>query len=162
MRDAMKNTTGGGNDVSTKRTLDLDLERRRLLIALSGGISLPLLVRSRPAGAATTASSSLPQSTPAASIDTPTTLTFNSTETTGLVTQYAYLNGSAKPNPVFSFYGVANSLVSQCGPAYPRYNMVSPDLSNSDTLSPGTLYATFYHTGTTLDIIQYGLSDNVT
>jgi hypothetical protein len=52
--------------------------------------------------------------------------------------------------------------VTQCGPAYPRQNMVSADLSNSDTLSPGTFYASFYHTGTTLDIIQYGLSDNVT
>jgi len=40
--------------------------------------------------------------------------------------------------------------------------MVSADLSNSDTLSPATIYASFYHTGTTLDIIQYGLSDNVT
>jgi hypothetical protein len=48
------------------------------------------------------------------------------------------------------------------GPHYPRVNMVSADLANSDTQSPGTIYATFYHTGTTLDIIQYGLSDGVT
>jgi hypothetical protein len=143
-----------------KGTLNFDRERRDLLIALSGGISLPLLVGSHRAGAA--GSISLPQSTPTASVDTPTTLTLNSSATPGLVTQYAYLNGSAKPNPVFSFYGVASSLVSQCGPAYPRYNMVTADLSNSDTLSPGAIYATFYHTGTTLDIIQYGLSDNVT
>ncbi len=140
---------------------DLDRERRRLLLAISGGVSLPLWVPSRSARAATSAFISRPQSTPAVSADTPT-LTFNSTATPGLVTQYAFLNSSAKPNPVFSFYGVANSLLSQCGPAYPRYNMVSADLSNSDTLSPGTLYATFYHTGTALDILQYGLSDNVT
>ena len=156
----MKNTSR--DDVSPKVTLDLDLERRRLLIALSGGISVPLLAVSRPAGPTTAVSVSPPQSAPSASVGTPMTLTFNSTATPGLVTQHAYLTSSAKPNPVFSFYGVANSLVSQCGPAYPRYNMVSPDLSNSDTLSPSTLYATFYHTGTTLDIIQYGLSDNVT
>jgi hypothetical protein len=40
--------------------------------------------------------------------------------------------------------------------------MVSADLSNSDTLSPATIYASFYHTGKTLDIIQYGFSDSVT
>ena len=44
----------------------------------------------------------------------------------------------------------------------PRYNMVSADLSNSDTSSAGTIYATFYHTGKTLDIVQYGFADNVT
>jgi hypothetical protein len=150
------------DDIPPNGTLDFNRERRDLLIALSGGISLPLLVNSRPARAATSASISLPQSTPAASVDTPSKLTFNSTVTPGLTTQYAYLNSAAKPNPVFSFYGTANSLVTQCGPAYPRENMVSADLSNSDTLSPAAIYASFYHTGTTLDIIQYGLSDNVT
>src|ERR1700723_3433782 len=142
--------------------LDFNRERRDLLIAFGGGISLPLLICSRPAGAATSASITLSQSTPAASVDTPSTVTFNSTATPGLKTQYAYLNSAAKPNPVFSFYGTATSLVTRCGPAYPRENMVSADLSNSDTLSPATIYASFYHTGTTLDIIQYGLSDNVT
>jgi hypothetical protein len=141
------------DDVPPNGAPDFNRERRDLLIALSGGISLPLLVGSRPAGAA---------STPAASVDIPSTLTFNSTATPGLQTQYAYLNSAAKPNLVFSFYGTANSLVTQVGPAYPRQNMVSADLSNSDTLSPATIFASFYHTGTTLDIIQYGLSDNVT
>jgi hypothetical protein len=40
--------------------------------------------------------------------------------------------------------------------------MVSADISVSDTLSPGTFYATFYHTGKALDLIQYGFSDTVT
>jgi len=40
--------------------------------------------------------------------------------------------------------------------------MVSTDTSNSNTFSPGTIYASFYHTGKTLDLIQYGLSDTVT
>lgn len=142
--------------------LDVDRERRDLLIALSAGISLPMLAGSRLAGAESPVAIPPPRSTPAELIDAPTTLTFNSTATPGLVTQYAYLNSGAKLNPVFSFYGAADSIVSRCGPTYPRYNMVSADQSNSDTLSPGTLYATFYHTGTTLDIIQYGLSDNVT
>jgi len=150
------------DDVPPNGALDFNRERRDLLIALSGGISLPLMVGSRPAGAATSASISLPQSTPAASVDIPSTLTFNSTATPGLETQYAYLNSAAKPNPVFSFYGTANSLVTQVGPAYPRQNMVSADQANSDTLSPATIYTSFYHTGTTLDIIQYGLSDDVT
>jgi len=150
------------DDVPPDGALDVDSERRRLLIAFSAGISLPLLTSNRSARAAASAAISQPQATPAGSVDTPIAVTLNSTATPGLVTQYAYLNSSAKPNPVFSFYGVANALVSRCGPAYPRYNLVSPDLSNSDTLSPGTLYATFYHTGTTLDILQYGLSDNVT
>lgn len=45
---------------------------------------------------------------------------------------------------------------------FPRESMVSADISVSDTLSPGALYATFYHTGSALDLIQYGLSDTVT
>jgi hypothetical protein len=39
--------------------------------------------------------------------------------------------------------------------------MVSAVLSTADTFSAGTVYTTFFHTGTTLDIIQYGLSENV-
>jgi hypothetical protein len=39
--------------------------------------------------------------------------------------------------------------------------MVSAAHSTADTFSPGTLYTTFYHTGTTLDVMQYGFSDNV-
>src|SRR3984957_9472376 len=142
--------------------LDFNRERRDLLIAFGGGISLPLLICSRPAGASVSTSISLPQSMPAASVDSPATLTFDSTPTPGLETQSAYLNSPPKPNPVFSFYGTANSLVTRVGPVYPRENMVSADLSNSDTLSPGVIYASFYHTGRTLDIIQYGFSDSVT
>jgi hypothetical protein len=142
------------------RAFEFSLERRQLLIAFGGGITIPLLVCSRSAGAAP--SFSLPQSLPPPSLDTSPTVTFDSTATSGLVTQNAYLSNAAKPNPAFSFYGPANSLVSQLGPHYPRVNMVSADLANSDTQSPGTIYATFYHTGTTLDIIQYGLSDGVT
>jgi hypothetical protein len=160
IRDTMK--TPIMDDVWPNNALDFNRDRRDLLIAFSGGISLPLLLCSRPAGASVSASISPPQSTPAASVDSPATVTFNSTATPGLATQYAYLRSAAKPNPVFSFYGTASSLVTQVGAAYPRQNMVSADLSNSDTLSPAAIYATFYHTGTTLDIIQYGLSDNVT
>ncbi len=95
-------------------------------------------------------------------LDLTPTVTSNSTATAGLVTQEAFLTNGSKLNPAYSFYGVAGSLVSQLGSAYPRLNMVSADLSNSDTSSPAVIYATFYHTGKTLDIIQYGFSDNVT
>jgi hypothetical protein len=95
-------------------------------------------------------------------LDLTPTVTSNSTATAGLVSQEAFLTNGSKLNPAYSFYGVAGLLVSQLGPAYPRQNMVSADLSNSDTLSPATIYASFYHTGKTLDIIQYGFSDNAT
>src|SRR5258708_32640457 len=39
--------------------------------------------------------------------------------------------------------------------------MVSVANSTADTFSPGTVYTTFYHTGTMLDVIQYGFADNV-
>lgn len=39
--------------------------------------------------------------------------------------------------------------------------MVSVADSNADTFAEGTVYATFYHTGTMLDVMQYGFSDNV-
>ena len=39
--------------------------------------------------------------------------------------------------------------------------MVSAANSNADTFAEGTVYTTFYHTGTMLDVMQYGFSDNV-
>lgn len=102
-----------------------------------------------------------PPPTPPA-LDITPTVTFDATATTGLTTTHAYLTASSDVNSAFSFYGAANSLVTQLGPIYPRQTMVSADLSNSDTLSPGTIYTTFYHTGKSLDLIQYGYSDVVT
>jgi hypothetical protein len=93
--------------------------------------------------------------------DTPT-VTFDDTATADLTTFYGELSGSSSPDPVFGFSGAVSSAVTQFGPAYPRFNMVSTDTSNSNTFSPGTIYASFYHTGKTLDLIQYGLSDSVT
>jgi hypothetical protein len=90
------------------------------------------------------------------------TVTFDDTATPGLTTFYGELSDSSSPDPVFGFSGAVSSAVKQFGPAYPRFNMVSADTSNSDTYSPGTIYASFYHTGKTLDLIQYGASDTVT
>jgi hypothetical protein len=95
-------------------------------------------------------------------LDITPTVTFDDTATPGLTTLYGELSDSSSPDPVFGFSGAVGSAVKQFGPAYPRFNMVSTDTSNSDTYSPGTIYASFYHTGKTLDLIQYGASDTVT
>ena len=73
----------------------------------------------------------------------------------------AYLTGSSAVNPAFTFSGAAPSLITQLGPTAPRLNMVSAANSNADTFATGTVYTTFYHTGTMLDVMQYGFSDNV-
>jgi hypothetical protein len=95
-------------------------------------------------------------------LDITPTVSFSNTQAAGLTTYTAYLTGASAPNSVFSYTGAASSLVTQLGGSYPRESMVSADISVSDTLSPGALYATFYHTGKALDLIQYGFSDTVT
>ncbi len=95
-------------------------------------------------------------------LDITPSVTFGNAQGAGLTTYDAYLTGASAINPVFSFTGVANPLVTQLGGASPRENMVSADDSVSDTLSPGTVYATFYHTGKALDLIQLGFSDSLT
>jgi hypothetical protein len=95
-------------------------------------------------------------------LDITPTVAFDDKATAGLTTSYAYLKGSSAINPVFGFSGAAASDVTQLGPASPRFDMVSIDIANSDTFSAGTIYASFYHTGKALDLIQYGLGDSVT
>jgi hypothetical protein len=95
-------------------------------------------------------------------LDITPAVTFDGTAAAGLTTFNGYLSASSSTNPVFSYSGAPSSGVTQLGPAYPRFNMVSTDTANSDTLSPGTIYATFYHTGKSLDLIQYGSTDSVT
>jgi hypothetical protein len=95
-------------------------------------------------------------------LDITPTVSFSETQAAGLTTYAAYLTSASAPNSVFFYTGAASSLVTQLGGSYPRQSMVSADISVSDTLSPGTLYTTFYHTGKALDLIQYGLSDTVT
>jgi hypothetical protein len=95
-------------------------------------------------------------------LDIMPTVTFDDTATAGLTPFYGYLTGSSTANPAFGYSGAASSAVTQFGPAYPRFNMVSSATSDSDTFAPGTIYASFYHTGKTLDLLQYGASDTVT
>ena len=142
--------------------------RREILIALGIGMSAPLLGCGGGGGggaAAAPPSSPNPPAPPAPPtpppLDITPTVTFDANATTGLTTSYAYLTGSSAVNPAFTFTGAAPSLIKQLGPTYPRLTMVSAANANADTFGSGTVYTTFYHTGTMLDVIQYGISDNV-
>jgi hypothetical protein len=142
---------------TTDMPSEFSSKRRELLIAMGVGMSaMPLLSCGGGGGSGT------PPPPPPPPVDVTPTATFDATVTPGLITNYGFLADANTVNPVFSFYGAASSLVTQLGPVYPRLNMVSADVSNSDTLSPGVLYTTFYHTGQVLDLIQYGYSDAVT
>jgi hypothetical protein len=102
-----------------------------------------------------------PPPPPPPTLDLTPTVTFDATATPGLTTNHAYLTDSSAVNSAFTFSGAAKSLIAQFGSASPRSNMVSVVNSTADTFSPGTLYTTFYHTGTMLDVIQFGFADNV-
>jgi lysophospholipase L1-like esterase len=144
--------------------------RREILIALGIGMTAPLFgcgggggsgaVASAPA-APTPPTPTPPAPPPPPALDITPTVTFDANATSGLTTNYAYLTGSAAVNPAFTFSGAAPSLINQLGPTPPRANMVSAANSNADAFAPGTVYTTFYHTGTMLDVMQYGFSDNV-
>ena len=105
----------------------------------------------------------LANSTAAAPAPTPPTLditptvTFDANATTGLMVNNAFLTSTSAVNPAFTFNGAAPSLIAQLGSSVPRLNMVTVASSNADTFGPGTVYATFYHTGTMLDVAQFGL-----
>jgi hypothetical protein len=139
----------------TNKASNCDAKRRELLIALGLGLGAPSF------GYGWDSESSLnPPSSIDPSIDIFPKVTFDAVVTPGLTTNYGYLTNSLRTNPVFAYHGTSSN-VTQLGPTYPRRNMVSADIANSDTLSPGTIYTSFYHTGKTLDIIQYGFSDGV-
>jgi len=146
------------------------MARRELLIAFGlcaaaaplfgcGGGASP---STAPTAPPSTPHAAAPPPAPSPPLDVTPTVTFDGTATPGMTTYAAYLNSASMLNPVFSYSGVPSSSVTQLGAAFPRQTMVSVDTAVSDTLSPGTVYATFYHTGKTLDLIQYGLSDTVT
>jgi hypothetical protein len=141
--------------------------RREILIALGIGMTAPLFGCGGGGGSGAVASAPAaptpPTPTPPApppTLDITPTVTFDANATSALTTNYAYLTGSAAVNPAFTFSGAAPSLINQLGPAAPRFNMVSAANSNADTFAPGTVYTTFYHTGTMLDVMQYGFNDN--
>jgi lysophospholipase L1-like esterase len=144
--------------------------RREILIALGIGMTAPLFGCGGGGGSGAAASAPAaptppapppPTPPPTPALDITPTVTFDAAATSGLTTNYAYLTGSAAVNPAFTFSGAAPSLINQLGPTAPRANMVSAANSNADTFAPGTVYTTFYHTGTMLDVMQYGFSDNV-
>ena len=143
-----------------------DATRREVLIALSvAGMAAPLFGCGGGGGGSAAAmpppTTTPPPPPPPPTLDITPTATFDATATPGLTANYAYLTGSSALNPAFTFSGAAQSLITQFGSASPRNNMVSAARSTADTFSPGTVYTTFYHTGTTLDIIQFGFAENV-
>jgi lysophospholipase L1-like esterase len=159
-------------DLESSAAPAANTNRREVLIALGVGMTAPLFGcgggGGSPAVASAPSAPTPPTPTPPAPppptpppLDITPTVTFDATATSGLTTNYAYLSASSAVNPAFTFSGAAPSLITRFGPAAPRVNMVSVVNSNADTNAPGTVYTTFYHTGTTLDVMQYGLSDNV-
>jgi hypothetical protein len=146
----------------------VNANRREVLIALGVGMTVPLFGcgGGGGGGSAVAPPPSAPQPPPPPPPPPPTlditpTVTFDATATAGLMLNNAYLTASSAVNPAFTYSGAAPSLIKQLGPAAPRVNMVSTANANADTFAPGTVYATFYHTGTMLDVAQFGLSDNV-
>jgi hypothetical protein len=145
---------------------ELNATRREVLVALGLiGAAAPLFGcgggGGSPAAVNPPPTTTPPPPPPPPPLDLTPTVTFDATATSGLTSNLAYLTASSAVNPAFTFSGAAPSLITQLGPTAPRASMVSAVNSTADTFSPGTLYTTFYHTGTMLDIIQYGLADNV-
>jgi hypothetical protein len=157
----------------TDRSTEINATRREVLIALGfsaatapllgcgGGASI-VTASTEPAGPSSAPPPTPPTPPTSPPLDIIPTVSFSSTQGAGLTTYNAYLTGSMAANADFAYGGDPSSAVTQLGSTYPRENMVSADTAVSDTLSPGTVYASFYHTGKTLDLIQYGLSDTTT
>jgi lysophospholipase L1-like esterase len=149
------------------RPTSVKTNRREVLLALGVGMTAPLFGCGGGGGGSAASAPSAPPAPPTPPPPTPPplditpTVTFDANATSGLTTNYAYLTGSSAVNPAFTFTGAAPSLITQLGSAVPRVNMVSAAASNADTFAMGTVYTTFYHTGTMLDIMQYGFSDSV-
>ena len=137
------------------------MARRELLIALGLCATAAPLFGCGGGGAPVTSSASSSASA-STQLDITPTVTFSDTQTAGLTTYDAFLTDVSAVNPLFSYTGAASPLITQLGAVFPRERMVSADTSVSDTLSPGKVYVTFYHTGKTLDLIQYGSGDTVT
>lgn len=140
----------------------LKTNRRDVLKALGVGVvTAPLFGCGGGGGGGAVTPPPAPPPPPPPTLDLTPTVTFDATATSGLTTNFAYLTGSSAVNSAFTFSGAAPSLITQLGPTAPRANMVSAADSNADTFASGTVYTTFYHTGTMLDVMQYGFSDNV-
>jgi hypothetical protein len=168
-------------DLESSAVPAVSANRREVLVALGIGMTAPLFGcgggGGSPAVASVPSAPTPPPPTPPPPTPPPPTpppppppppppvltptVTFDATATSGLTTNFAYLTGSAAVNPVFTFNGAAPSLITQLSPVFPRVNMVSAANSNADTFATGTVYTTFLHTGMTLDVMQYGFSENV-
>ena len=88
-------------------------------------------------------------------LDITPTVSFSDTQVAGLVPNYGYLTDASMTNPMFTFSGAASSLIEQLGAVGLRKTMVS-------AVPLRTSYATFYHTGKTLDLMRFGIGDSAT
>jgi hypothetical protein len=147
---------------------EVNSTRRELLTALAVAMAAPLVGCGggvSPVGSAqsapTTGASSSGAGDGGANV-MPSSIGFDANATSGLTTYDAYLTDTAAPNPAFAWYGAAFANFTQLGPAFPRSTLVSAATADADTLSPGTLYASFFHDGKSLDLIRYGFSDSLT
>lgn len=76
-------------------------------------------------------------------------------------TTYNARSGGAV-NPAFGYPGTPTENLIQAGPAIPLTGYLSAAIGNQNTFSPRPFMSSFYHTGTSLDLIQYGSGDDVT
>jgi hypothetical protein len=148
---------------------EVNSTRRELLTALAVAMAAPLVSCGggiSPTGSAQSTPPTGPSSsdggTDSGDDVMPSSITFDANATSGLTTYNAYLTDTSAPNPAFDWSGAAFANFTQLGPSFPRSTLVSADMADADTLSPGTLYASFFHNGKSLDLIQYGFSDSVT
>jgi hypothetical protein len=146
---------------------EVNSTRRELLTALAIAMAAPLVgcgggVSPSGTGQAVPPSGSTANSGSDGADILPSAVSFDSTPGNGLTAYDAFLGDVATPNPAFQWFGAALTNITQLGASFPRSTLVSADDADSDTLSPGTLYASFFHEGKSLDLIQYGFSDSVT
>jgi len=156
---------------------DGGITRRRLLIALGvcigaepllgcgSGASQVASKTSPPSSISTPPVPTPPAPTPPVSapptppvqppLDITPTVSFSDTQAAGLVTNYGYLTDASMTNPMFTYSGAASSSIQQLGAVGPRETMVG-------TVPLRTFYATFYHTGKTLDLMRFAVGASLT
>jgi hypothetical protein len=146
---------------------EVNSTRRELLTALAIAMAAPLVGCGggvSPSGTGQTAPPTGPTSSSGSDGGDifPAAVSFDATPGAGLTTYDAFVGNLATPNPAFQWFGAALANVTQLGPSFPRSTLVSADDADSDTLSPGTLYTSFFHDGKALDLIQYAFTDSLT
>jgi len=86
------------------------------------------------------------------------TITYGASAMVGGVTNYAWNRTLGAKSTLYNYCGIAPEMVNQAGPTASTYDYVNSALAVSTTLGAGSLTASFYHTGASLDIILYLLA----